>query len=158
MGTRGPIPRRRAPFRPLCDLDSNGAAPSARPKPLPPDKPEWLTPHAGELWDQLAPRLLELGVLADVDGPALACLCESFAVWRESRAALTSEGVSYTARDSGLQKRHPAAAVASQAAKDLLAWLKEFALTPAARARLNIEPADDDDASDDGFFDGSALG
>jgi P27 family predicted phage terminase small subunit len=156
VGSRGPVPRRRIQFR-QRHPDQAAAAPEKGSKRLP-EPPDELTRHATALWGRLVPRLVELEMVEDIDATALAVLCECYATWNEARQALADEGPTYEAPESKLRKRNPAAAVASQAGKDLLALLTQFGLTPAARARLGIVLEDAGDDQDDPFFSGRMLG
>src|SRR5258708_7658170 len=114
MGRRGPIPKRPKLFH----GDGKAAPPAVV-------KPDWLTGAAAALWDELIPELMRMGILAPCDAMALACLCQRYATWRAALDTLDKAGLTYTA-ESGLEKRPPAAAVAEEAEKLLLMWLKEF--------------------------------
>jgi P27 family predicted phage terminase small subunit len=128
--------------------------------PSPPlEPPDDLTPHAAALWRRLVPRLIELEMVKDIDAVAMTLLCETFAVWKEARQELADAGTTYEAPDSKLVKRNPAAAIASQASKDLLALLTQFGLTEAARRRLGIDLEETGESQDDlDCFSGRLLG
>jgi phage terminase small subunit len=77
-------------------------------------------------WGRIAPRLLRLGLLTEVDGEALGLLCHHLA----SAAALIRDGRPLDARDSA----------------EIRQCLGRFGLTPADRARVtSSKPTEDVD-------------
>src|SRR5262245_26664847 len=115
--------------------------PSKRPlkEPLrvggaPPRCPSWLSSEARKEWRRLAPELIRLGLLTVLDVAVFGAYCETFALFLAITKLVAKDGATYRTAN-GLIKRHPAAALAQQAGRDLLALDSCFGLTPAARQR-----------------------
>lgn len=104
-----------------------------------PDMPEGMPERAVAAWARIAPLLDRAGVLTHADGVALEVLCVAYADWLEAGDAITSRGHVYeTASTAGerVLKANPAVAMRSDADRRIRAWLIEFGLTPAARAKV----------------------
>jgi P27 family predicted phage terminase small subunit len=84
--------------------------------------------------------LASAGLLTHLDLDALAFYCQSYATWRTATATVEREGATFTTK-TGAVKRHPAAALAQQAVRDLQTWADRLGLTPAARQRMRVELA-----------------
>src|SRR5262245_7638109 len=118
MAKRGPKPRRKmAMADPLTGV---------------PNKPDWLDPIASEEWDRLISLLTERRVIGRADGMALELLCLTYASWRAVVSAMAESGPA-TETGSGGFKPSPESIAADRLGKQLLAWLREFGLTPASR-------------------------
>lgn len=82
MGKRGPLPKPTA----LKILEGNPGKRKIKDtgEPMPnvldviPDPPEWLMPDAVDEWNKLAPSLMALGLLTEVDLSAFATLCQNW--------------------------------------------------------------------------------
>jgi P27 family predicted phage terminase small subunit len=110
--------------------------------------PANLSGLAVEEWKSIVPQLMELGVLSEIDGKALAAYCECFAQWRrameevEERGILIEEPIVSRATEDVVGykvKRNPAISIANDNLKLMKSFLVEFGLTPASRGRLKIE-------------------
>jgi P27 family predicted phage terminase small subunit len=81
-----------------------------------------------------------MGVLARIDGNALARYCRLWSRWREAEEFLMKNGESYLDKaPDGRVKRlqpYPQVATAAKLAEQLLRLEAHFGMTPAARARL----------------------
>ena len=88
--------------------------------------------YARQLWDHLVPKLVQLGVATDVDGPALQALCEW---WSECRQARESTGHQYRR-----------VIMMATAWKQFSSIASRFGLTPAdwANLRIQTQPETDD--------------
>ena len=98
--------------------------------------PDWLDARAKSAWANIVPELLAVGVLTVADGMALQQLCEAYADWKSACEIIAAEGILST-DSQGNSRKHPAAQVKADADKRVRAWLVEFGLTPAARAKLS---------------------
>jgi P27 family predicted phage terminase small subunit len=98
-----------------------------------PEAPEYLCSVALAEWENIVPQLLSMGVLSRIDGSALANYCEAFARYRVASDYVTAEGF------TGTHYRHAAKSVVDNQAL-VKAYLIEFGMTPAARARMRITP------------------
>lgn len=143
MGARGPAPTPTA----LNKLRGNpGKRPLPKGEPMPatadrvPSAPRWLSEEARAEWKRLAPRLHAVGLLTDVDGTALALLCEALAQYLAAKRIVDREGMLLTS-DKGNAYQHPAAGLMTSARSELLKWMREFGMTPSARTRISVEAA-----------------
>lgn len=97
---------------------------TAEPQPRrePPTCPLWLLPEAKREWRRIVPELSRLGLLTVVDRAALAAYCQSWARYVDAETAASASKVRLYA--------------------DLMrAFLVQFGLTPASRAKLSAGPA-----------------
>jgi P27 family predicted phage terminase small subunit len=134
MARRGPKPR-----NPGLKLLHGAKVTPSRQDPTAgiPGCPDWLDEAAAGLWAELCGVLDERKTICRADGPALAVLCASYGQWRRAVAELEASGfISETA--VGNPKPSPLVAAVNQCSASLLAWLREFGLTPASRGR--VEP------------------
>ncbi len=126
----------------------NEAEPEVEQKPpeMPPDLPEL----AQKEWASIVPKLMQLHVLSDVDGKALAAYCFAYARWHEAEKEIGRLGIivdepimggtaEYREIVGYKYKRNPAVTISHDALKLMKSYLIEFGLTPAARTRLRIE-------------------
>lgn len=91
MGLRGPAPKPTA----LRLLEGNlGKRPINAQEPRPdirmPQRPAWLDAGAQSVWRRLAPKLLELGVLSEVDGDIFGAYCQTASDLRRIRRLIAS--------------------------------------------------------------------
>jgi len=143
--------RKRKPTN-LIVLEGNPGKRKRSPEPLPaseiPDPPEHLDAYALAEWNRLAPGLYRLGLLYDVDRAPFASYCMAYSRWRTAEEEMQKMSAA---------KNHPLAGliaqttngnvvqsvlvgIANKAAGDMVRYAAEFGLTPAARARLAIDP------------------
>ena len=144
MGTTGPTPKPTA-LKVLQGNPGKRALPKGEPKPDSgrlPSAPRWLSDEAKREWKRLAPRLHAVGLLTEVDGLALAMLCEAFAQYMAAKTVVDSEGMLLVS-EKGNSYQHPAAGLMTQARGELMKWAREFGMTPAARSRISVQAADD---------------
>lgn len=150
MGKRGP------PKTPTATLEARGSWLAKRnakePKPLigRPARPQWLTGDAKKLWDVLAPQLEAMNVLAKIDREALARYCQLWMRWREVERFIAKEGSTYEMLtkdgESCGPRPYPQVKIASDLASHLSRLEREFGLTPASRA--SVEVMDDGSSAD----------
>jgi len=129
-----------------------------KPIPTPPDfrrtlpeRPEWLSEDAVELWEMLVKDMGRIGMIKELDGFALRMGCEAYARWRaavrhrQAQAAkdeqeAEAEGIpnagGLLARTSQGWGVAPWIRVESDAAREFRQWCNEFGLTPAAEVAL----------------------
>jgi len=150
MGKRGPRPtpsaaqKRAGTYR----ADRRRGEPDA-PAEIPPE-PEWLDDTSRRFWSELAPWLKRAELLTRLDQTALALLCRSLSEYLlacevvESAAAQTGQHfVSVT--DAGNVIQHPAVGVANRKWEQIVKLLREFGMTPSARAGLQLGSQDKED-------------
>lgn len=156
MGRRGPA---RTPTV-LNELRGNpGKRPrnDREPQPgkgtRPPSAPRWLGEEARREWRRLARGLWEVGLLTAVDVDALAIYCETFALWRAEEALLRVEGT-VIETTNGNMVQNPRLGNVNRAKLDLLRLMREFGLTPAARARVVVDAREAEMSLADVLFEG----
>ncbi len=108
--------------------------------------PDWLGDTARREWDRLAPVLIRMGVLTQIDRDALAVYCEAVAHYQQAVEVIDRTAVLIRGQ-RGLVK-NPAAQVARDQAAIIRAMARELGLTPSARAEMvhggsSRQPGDD---------------
>ena len=68
-----------------------------KPKAVPPRCPEHLDKRAKQEWRRLVPQLMKLQVLTEVDGMALANLCQAYSTMVHAQETLNEKGYLYKA-------------------------------------------------------------
>ena len=119
-----------------------------------PDPPIRLTGKTKDAWNYLAPILLELGVLTQVDGMGLLVLCRAAADYLASLKKVASGNDVKTKKGQDYWNMRSSALAKSEAR--LLKLLGEFGLTPGARSRLRLQPKEEEDDELGRMIDGKA--
>lgn len=119
-----------------------------------PEPPDSLCELARKEWESIAPGLMAMGVLTQVDKLVLTGYCQAFADYERAREGLNllmasaptghSSGIFIASTKAGGHKKSPLFAVAVEAATLALRFAAELGLTPSARTRLSISPQDTD--------------
>lgn len=118
-----------------------------------PPRPGHLRETAVVAWDDLCELLDGMGVLTVADGYALEMLVEAYADWRDARAMIELHGMTQPkwmidpegeVCVAGIVAR-PEVGMADKAWRRFHAMLCEFGLTPAARTRVKVKPAEQED-------------
>lgn len=152
MGRRGPAPTPTA----IKKLRGNpGKRPlnraEARPAGRIPSAPRWLSKEGKKEYRKLARLLLGTGLLTEIDGVALAMMCEALDVYRRAKEAMGEERV-FVVSDKGNSYQHPALGVMSSARGEVLKWAREFGMTPSARSRIAVETEREEESLADILF------
>lgn len=142
MGKRGPRPTPT----PILQMRGSPLAKRAttEPRPVygPPGKPGWLSPEAGEAWDQVVPVLMSMRVLSVADEFALARYVSTWVQWRKAQAFVDRHGTSYGLKDGNGRVKcfapFPEVGMLSRLSVALSRMEAEFGLTPSARTRINV--------------------
>lgn len=126
-----------------------------QPKPdlVRPEMPKGMPKAARREWRRIVPLLENIGVLSNVDGLALAEYCRAHALIEQAQKEIDKHGLifvtHYESKDGDIVigdiKQNPACAVLSTQQKVMKAFLIEFGLTPASRAKLKIQRPSDKD-------------
>jgi len=158
-------------------------------RPLNPDEPKpkratgraprGLGIEGGRFWRKYAPALAALGVLTEVDEPALRMAAEHFEVAvraaqelrepapvldeqgapvvdADGRPETTLPGLTIDGRDGA--KKHPLLQVLRDSSAALRSYLVEFGMTPSSRSRLRVEPAEEQLSLADVLFQAAVAG
>lgn len=152
MGKRGPRPT------PTAILKARGSwrAKENKSQPAPPteqpDFPEWLTEEAAAAWHYVAPLLESMGVLARIDGNALARYCTLWARWRACEQKIATYGDVFPIKnEEGKVVGFVPTPYVGQSVKlcQLLARLEaEFGMTPSSRTRISAPQKKQDGEGD----------
>jgi P27 family predicted phage terminase small subunit len=121
-----------------------------------PDMPPDLSIVAQQEWKSIVPDLQRLGVLARVDGKALAAYCHCYARWFEAERDITRLGLiveeivtDKEGEEIGSRyKRNPAVSISNEALKLMRAYLVEFGMTPSSRSRIRVDKPSEPDPFD----------
>ena len=137
MGRRGPLSKPVA----LKRLEGNPGKRPLRARTGAPRGavtcPEWLTAEARAEWRRLAPALTKAGLLTPLDRSAFATYCQSFARWKECQRGVEESGQLYLSATGRLLER-PEVAMAQRFAREAREIGADFGLSPASRARLEV--------------------
>lgn len=128
---------------PILEARGSKRAAGRKSAPRPPAKlpacPDWLKGDGCNLWERLVKELAEMKVLAQIDQTLLAVLCQTFADWRYySDKARTGGDVVNGALGNPVIS--PWVRIRDAAAERLVKLCDRFGLSPAARARLVMNP------------------
>jgi P27 family predicted phage terminase small subunit len=104
-----------------------------------PEAPTHLDKLAIEEWNRLVPLLHEMGVLARIDGAALAIYCDCHSRWLRSRADLIKHGM--LMRTKAGYKTNPAVSVITATLRTMTRLLAEFGCTPSSRSTIKTSGA-----------------
>jgi len=107
---------------------------------VPPAPPARLSPAAAAEWRGLAAVLTDAGTITAADCRALELLAATLATEAEARAVVAVEGFTVPTGDGGA-KPHPAVRIMETARGQAAALLRDFGLTPRARASVDPAPA-----------------
>lgn len=111
------------------------------PEPGIPSMPVPLDGEALRCWNDLAPKLSAMGVLAVIDGIALARYCRLWGRWTEAESFIAEHGMTLVTTKKSGQTTHslyPQVRQAARLAEELLRLEREFGLTPSSRAGLRV--------------------
>ena len=131
--TRLKILRGNPGKRPLNDQEPIPEKPAKVPR-----APRHLRDAAKKEWRRIAPILLDLGILTEIDTVALAAYCEAYASWVDASTSLAKTGTIIVAKDTGIVKANPLVNITSKFYDQMRAMLAEFGMTPSSRSRVKV--------------------
>jgi len=159
MGKRGPKPtpsatrKLRGTYRADRRRGEPVAAAGAR-------VPAWLDDRSRKYWHQISPLLEDAGVLTVLDQVALGLLCKAITdyllaceiveaeagqVKEDDRGNLMPAMRFVTVTDKGNLIQHPGVGVMNRAWERVVKLLREFGMTPSARASIHVDGAEPED-------------
>ncbi len=152
MATRGRKPKPTA----VKVLEGNpGKRPLNMLEPTPekiaPECPSWLNDEAKAEWDRLVDKMVELGILTEMDMAAFAGYCQSYARWKEAEEFIEKHGT-IVKTPSGYWQQIPQVSIAQTNLKVMLKFCSEFGLTPSSRSRMIAGNISQDAAVDEMEF------
>lgn len=102
-----------------------------------PDMPAYLSARGQQHWHRLAPMLSHYHLLCAVDGDALAMLCEALAEYQAACDEIENDGLT-AMTDKGYSYPTAGVAIRSNAWKKVCQSLRQFGMTPSARAGMKV--------------------
>jgi len=122
--------------RPLNEREPKGRKSSGR-------APRGLSEGAGAFWRKYAPRLVDMGVLCDVDEPLLQLAAEHYSLAIQARAEIAIAESGLTQVDEKMvERKHPLLQVFRDNSAAYRACAAELGMTPSARSKVRIEQED----------------
>lgn len=98
---------------------------------------------ARQEWRRMAKTLNQLGLLTEIDLPALEMYCQMYGRWVEAEERVRDMGM-IVKTNNGNPIQNPYLAVANRAAKDMKSMLVEFGMTPSSRSRVQVDTGPDE--------------
>ncbi len=145
MPKRGPKPKPSA-LKAIAGNPGKRKLNDREPKPPPPAKipapPSWLNEDAKKEFKRLAPQLVSLGLLTDLDLVALANYCQAFGLYLQCNRELANEGSTTTeivTQNGAYLASMPQFNQSMKLLQQMRAWGAEFGLTPSARSSLVVD-------------------
>jgi P27 family predicted phage terminase small subunit len=111
--------------------------------------PIGLGKDAARFWHRYAPVLAELGVLTQVDEPALQMAAEHFEVALRAARQLHDEELVLEGRDG--PKKNPLAQILRDNSTALKSFMVEFGMTPASRSKIHPDTGEQPSLLDEFF-------
>jgi len=103
--------------------------------------PQWFGMYARKFWNRIAPQLIELGLLTELDVVTFEMLCVMYQRTMQSRDELEKEGTT-TVDERGLQRKHPLWQIYRESMNQFVLLCGDFGLQPTKRLQLNIRAMD----------------
>ena len=104
-----------------------------------PTSPDWMGDYAREMWDKLAPELIDAQVLTLTDLHVLEGFCSAYGRWREAEEDVTRNGI--IIKSIMGPKKNPACTVANEAMRQMTSYGSVLGLDPSSRSRLIVPKA-----------------
>lgn len=101
-----------------------------------PPKPAGLTKVANAVWEDLGPKLVEVGLLSEVDGAAFTLLCRNISDYEAVLAKLQSVDDYVDTTPNKFKVQSVWFTLRNRLHDDILRLSKEFGLTPASRSGM----------------------
>jgi len=101
-----------------------------------PKPPSFLKSYAKKKYNEIAAILVELGKWKAGDDIALIALCSQYQRWIEAEKLIKQNNDLCFTTDTGYRQQIPEIAIANNAMKSMLAFIKEFGLTPKERSKI----------------------
>lgn len=98
--------------------------------------PSFLKSEAKKLYYKIFNVLLENGKWKNGDEIALAALCTNYQHWLDAEKAIKKKGELVFTTQTGYQQQIPELSISNNAMKAMLAFIKEFSLTPKERSKI----------------------
>lgn len=116
-----------------------------------PNAPAFLTKEAKDKYYSIAQMLVDEGKWKSGDDIALIALCANYQRWVQAEKKIKANKDLCFETESGYRQQIPEISIANNAMKSMLAFIKEFSLTPRERMKLKemmLIESDDDEMED----------
>ena len=124
-------------------INQNEPKPRVASAAIPPGWGAQMSQAAKGFWKRNAQKLVELGLLTELDLNAFRALCEIWADWITIRKLLKKSGMTYQTKNKNgeiLQRKTcPEAKLMIDVEKQLMAYLMLFGMAPAPRSKISAE-------------------
>ncbi|WP_127493090.1 P27 family phage terminase small subunit [Acinetobacter calcoaceticus] len=114
----------------------NSRQPAVEIKAKAPPKPAGLSKIANQVWDELGPELVKVGLLTVVDGAAFTLLCRNIADYESVLEKLKTVDDFVDLTPNKYKVQSVWFTIRNRLHDDILRLSKEFGLTPAARSGM----------------------
>jgi len=98
---------------------------------------------AKKFWKRNAQRLVDQGLLTEIDLNTFRVLCETWSDWVRARKELKKSGMTYVTKNSDgkimMRKMCPEVKLLIDIAKQLKSYLELFGMAPAPRGKISAE-------------------
>lgn len=121
-----------------------------------PEPPDFLDSSGKQEWVRMAPVLLGLGLLSDIDEVSLAAYCQHYAMWVKTTKRLQREGM-VTRIEGKFPRLNPIISIQQRAQAEMRKWLLEFGMTPASRSRMSVAPPEEEIDPMEEFLKGGGI-
>jgi P27 family predicted phage terminase small subunit len=98
-----------------------------------------MSTEALRLWRRIAPAVIELGILSELDVPAFVLMAEHYSVAMQAAQAISEDGLT-AVDENGAERKHPLLQVLRDNSTAYRMYAAEFGLTPGSRGRLHVAP------------------
>lgn len=115
------------------------------------DAPDYLSDEATEIWDELAPLLINLGVLTEIDRQLFSAYCEKRAAW-EYYTSKVEKGKEVGKTKNGNLVQNPYIGLANRAFDQMIKLGIEFGITPSSRSKVKVSEKNKKGERKDRFF------
>jgi len=112
---------------------------------------QMLHAEAKRFWRELAPEMIRVGLLTEIDVPAFLLLCEHYAVAIQAARTIAKDGLTRN-DENGVARKHPLLQVLRDNSRAFRMYATEFGLVPSSRQRLKFEEPEPDDELTRLFF------
>ena len=131
-GTDQPCRRKADPIPETAPVSDRAA------EPMP-----GMTPAGMDIWKSMAESLVASGRLTDIDRMSFMMLCETMAEFNRVNSLIHKSNLPPIALNNvGNTHEHPMFVIRRNIAKELIAYFKEFGLTPRSRNFAQLENAE----------------
>lgn len=149
MAGRGPAPRPTV-FK-IAEGNPGKQALNKRepqPKVVEPHMPAWLDQEAATEWRRIVPILMDMRILTEADGIALATYCETYSTYVKASKVLQDDEFTFLNEKTGVAHARPEVQIVQTCRRDIKTFAQEFGMTPSARSRMVMIGQEEDSDGD----------